>query len=122
LSRYRLNDRLYSDFAYVTRAQVSGDRWLSQNNQNPNLLVYVDISASLNMVAYGEIYTDNLRLLYNGTLLDKGQFVYLSELNVVYHEVEINSKIYNISETLTSDPLSVIYNNGENEILTKTSP
>jgi len=122
LSRYRLNDRLYSDFAYVTGAQVSGSRWLSQSNQNPNLVVYVDISASLNLVAYGGIYTDNLRLLYNGTLLDKGQFVYLSELNVVYHEVEINSKIYNISETLTSDPLSVIYNNGENEILTKISP
>lgn len=117
LSRYRLDDRLYSDFWYVTGPQVSGAEWLSQNTQKSNLVVYADTSASLNLAAYGSIYAGNIYLTNPTTSLQHGQFMYLTELNTVYGELEYNSKVYNASNTLASQPLSIIYNNGFCEIL-----
>jgi uncharacterized membrane protein len=118
LSRYRLSSRLYSDFYYVTTPQVHSADWLSQNtNKQPNLVIYTDTSVGLNLVAYGGIVIDHLYLLENTTSPQHGQIVYLAELYTVYDELEFNSLVYNASDTLTSQPLSVIYNNGFCEVL-----
>jgi uncharacterized membrane protein len=119
LSRYRLNDRLYSSFVYVTESQVSSAKWLSQNNQEPNWAVYTDPSVGLNLIAYGGIYTD-VNIWFPGSTLQHGQFIYLAELYTVYDELEFNSKAYNATDTLASQQLSVIYNNGFSEVLTQT--
>jgi uncharacterized membrane protein len=122
LSRYRLGDRLYFDFGYVTGPQVSSAEWLSQNTNKLNWVVYADTSVADNLVAYGGIDTSHIYLMDNTTSPQHGQFVYLSELNTVYDELAYFSIIYNASDTLASQPasqpLSVIYNNGFCEILT----
>ena len=41
----------------------------------------------------------------------------IRELNTVYGELEYNSKVYNASNILAPQPLSIIYNNGFCEIL-----
>ncbi len=116
LSRYRLDDRLYYDFWYVTGPQVSGAEWLSTNTQKSTLVVYADTSASLNLVAYGGIYTGNVNLRNPNSTVFPGQFMFLSELNTVYNELLWLGKVYN-SSTLARQPLNVIYNNGFCEIL-----
>jgi uncharacterized membrane protein len=116
LSRYRLDSRLYSDFYYVTAPQVSSAGWLSQNTKS-NSVVYTDTSVGLNLVAYGGIVTDQIYQLDNTTSLQNGQFVYLAELSTAYDELKYNSKVYTASDTLASQRLSVIYNNGFCEIL-----
>ncbi len=60
---------------------------------------------------------DHIYLLDNTTSPQHGQFIYLAELYTVYDELVYNSKVYNASNTLASQPLSVIYNNGFCEIL-----
>jgi hypothetical protein len=121
LSRYRLGDRLYSDFLYVTEPQVSSSEWLSQNTLNSNFTVYADKSVGLNLVSYGGIYIGNINLIYGDTVLQHGQFIYLAELYTVYNEFNYpNRLIYNASETLALQPLSEIYNNGFCEIRVST--
>jgi uncharacterized membrane protein len=117
LSRYRLNDRLYYDFSFVTGPQVSSAEWLSQNNQKSNWVVFADTSVALNLVAYGGIYSGHVSLMDNTTSPQKGQFMYLAELYTVYNELQYYSKVNNASDILASQPLSVIYNNGFCEIL-----
>lgn len=119
LSRYRLGDRLYSDFLYVTEPQVSSSEWLSQNTLNSNLTVYADKSVGLNLVSYGGIYIGNINLIDSATVLQHGQFVYLAELYTVYNEFDYpNGQIYNASDSLALQQLSEIYNNGFCEIRT----
>jgi len=118
LSRYRLDDRLYSDFGYVTRSQVISAEWLSQNNPKSNLLAYADTSVGLNLVAYGGIYPGEINIIDNTTSPQNGQFIYRAELYTVYDELQSNYKILNASDILASQPLSVIYNNGFCEIQT----
>ena len=124
LSRYRLGSRLYTDFWYVTDPQVSSAGWLSQNTNKSNLIVYADQSVYYNLISYGGIYISHIQFLTNTTSLQHGQFICLAELNIVYDEIEYNNGsigIYNASDTLASQPLSIIYNNGFCEILTATS-
>jgi uncharacterized membrane protein len=116
LSRYRFGVRLYSDFYFVTVPQVSSAEWLSQHTNKPNLVVYADTSVGLNLAAYGGIAIDHIYLLDNTTSPQHDQFVYLAELYTVYDKLEYNSKVYNASDTLALQSLSVIYNNGFCEI------
>jgi uncharacterized membrane protein len=116
LSRYRLGDRLFYDFWYVTGPQVSGAEWLSTNTQKSTLVVYADTSASLNLVAYGGIYTGNVNLRNPNSTIFPSQFVFLSELNTVYNELLWLGRVYN-SSTLESQSLNVVYNNGFCEVL-----
>jgi uncharacterized membrane protein len=120
LSRYRLNDRLYSDFSFVTGPQVSSAEWLSQNHQTLNWVTYTDTSVGLNLAAYGEIYPGHLSLLDNTTSPQEGQFYYLAELYTIYNEAQYYSNVHNASDLLGLQPLSLIYNNGLCEILTQT--
>jgi uncharacterized membrane protein len=120
LSRYRLGSMLYTNFIYVTGPQVSSAEWLSQNTNKSNLVVYADQTVLTNLVSYGGIYPSHILGLANVTSPQHGQFIYLAELNTVYGELEYNGVIYNVSDTLASQPLGVTYNNGFCEILTAT--
>jgi uncharacterized membrane protein len=124
LGGYWLGSLLYTESEYVTGPQVSSAKWLSQNANESNLVVYADSSVSPNLVAYGGIYTSHVLPLTNFTSPQLGQFIYLAELNTVYNEIQYNNGdigIYNASYTLASQPLSVFYNNGFCEILTATT-
>jgi hypothetical protein len=120
LSRYRLGSVLYSYFGYVTEPQASSAEWLSQNTNKSNLAVYADQSVYYNLISFGGIYVSNVWALTNITSPQHGQFVYIGELNTVYNELLYNDNIYTASDTLDSQPLGVIYNNGFSEILTAT--
>jgi len=120
LSQYRLGSRLYSDFWYVTDAQVSGSKWLTQNTEIQNLFVYADSSVINNLVGYGGIPPDHLNALYDISAPKYGEFVYLGELSTVYNSVIYNYRTGNASELLGPKQLSTIYNNGFCEILTGT--
>jgi uncharacterized membrane protein len=120
LSQYRLGSRLYADFWFVTNAQVSGSRWLTQNTEMKNLYVHADSSVINNLVAYGGIPPDHLFALYDISAPKYGEFVYLGELSTVYNTIIYNYRYGNASELLEPKQLSTIYNNGFCEILTGT--
>jgi uncharacterized membrane protein len=123
LRRYGLGSRLFSDFQYVTGPQVNSAEWLSQNTQKSNFVVYADASSANNLVAYGGIITDHINLIYNMTLLQHNELVYLTELNTVYDKLLVKGTVYNASNIIyynASQPLSVIFNNGFCQILEET--
>ena len=122
LSRYNAGSRLYTNFIYVTRPQVSSAEWLSQNTNKSNLVVYADQSTYYSIVGYSGIYVSHILYLTNITSPQHGQFIYLGEANTVYDKFRyFDGSIQNASDsTLASQPLSVIYNNDFCEILTAT--
>jgi uncharacterized membrane protein len=115
LSRYRLGDRLYTDFWYGTGTQVSSAEWVSRYIRNSNGVVYADMSVAENLVAYGGISPENIYLIDPNASLQHGQLIYHAELYTIYHELYYYY-VYNVSDTVASQSLSVIYNNGFCEI------
>jgi uncharacterized membrane protein len=117
LSRYRLGERLYSDFWYITESQVSSAEWLSQEVPKSNWAVYSDMSVSVNLIGYGGIDPNNIYLIQSKPSLQNDQFIYLAELNTVYDKFTYNGLLYNASDIIASQSYSSIYNNGFCEIL-----
>jgi uncharacterized membrane protein len=117
LSRYRLGSRLFTDFSYVTAPQVSSSKWVSQNINQPNLVIYADQTVAGNLLAYSQIDFIKIHYLANIEILQPGQFIYLGELNTLYGKLLLYNLMYNMSDALGSQPLNVIYNNGPSEIL-----
>ncbi len=107
---------MYTEFGYITGPDVNGAKWLSQNNNAKNLVVYADLSCAYTLVSYGGIYVDNIFALTNETYTTRGELVYLGELVTVYGEVGT----WNSSTVLGSQPLSLTYNNGYCQIYKNT--
>ncbi len=127
LSEHKLGSNLYVDFWFVTTAQVFSSKWLATYSDISNLTVYADQSSYYNLVSYGGIYVSHVILLTdllapengNKILLQNNEFVYLSELNTLYNQMEFyNGSVtkLNLFDTPALQQLSMIYNNGQCEV------
>lgn len=118
LSRYRLGTRLYTEFFYTTEYQVNGAKWLQNSiDTDNNILVYYSGSTYGSCIAYGGIRVSQLRQLTNFTLLKGGEFIVLGEDATVYGIIEDMNTVWNVSEIINSQPLSsqplnLLYTNG----------
>jgi uncharacterized membrane protein len=120
LSRYRLSQRLYTEFGYSTEAEVSGTEWLSQRANIENLVLYTDSSSYPRL--YRLIYKEKLQSITNVTSANSNEFVYLGELNMIFGKVvgATGDIAWNTSEISGLNSLSITYTNGYCQIYKNT--
>jgi uncharacterized membrane protein len=124
LSGYRMNAlRLYGQYGFTDSYSVYGARWLSNNVDVENSVLYADERTCINVLTiYAVIYSDYVNKLSNATRVAQNGVVYLGTLNVVEGAIPFGRLSWNTSElsSIFGD-LDVVYANGGSEIY-KHSP
>ncbi len=123
LSKYRLaGRRLYGSMGYIDEPIVASAQWLSGNINVYYPVLHADIiSRYYVLMIYGMVYSGRVDKLSNVTIVEKGETVYLSELNVIHGIVSESGVNYNYSEVShVFSNLSIIYNNGGSVIYKNT--
>jgi len=110
-----LKTSLYN--VYTPEQEISSVVWLSRE-MNETSVVYADLRARVLLICYGLIPTDQTSLLYSGTTLDQGAYVYLRTVNTVDGLVwTFRKEIIGFNEIL---PLlnenNKVYSNGDSEV------
>jgi len=124
LSGYRMNAlRLYGQYGFTDSYSVYGARWLSNNVDVENSVLYADERTCINVLTiYGVIYSDYVNKLSNATTVAHNGVVYLGTLNVVEGAIPFGRLSWNSSElSSVFGDLDVVYANGGSEIY-KQSP
>ncbi len=111
LSGYRMDPmRLYGSLGYIDTYSVYGAEWVGGNVPYQYNLV-ADNALYTALTAYGLVYRGYAIPLRNDTVLNSGQFVYLSYISINYEQQSSNSTLPQIL-----NKTDVVYSNGGSEI------
>jgi uncharacterized membrane protein len=113
LSKHRMDTVfLRSQVGYFDESEVFGALWMSKNVDVGNRRIYADrTSKYFVLTSYGTIYTANIEILSNATMLSTSEYVYLNRANVVDGVVITDlSNITSVSHVFSS--ASKIYSSG----------
>jgi uncharacterized membrane protein len=116
---YESNDptvQIWFNNAYIYNQDALSALWLSKYMNISSIYVYADISsASHTLTSQGLIPWRLIGFLFNDTKLGQGDFLYLSNLNLVKGIVPSSMGIFNTTE-LSLNRTNLIYCNGASEI------
>jgi uncharacterized membrane protein len=113
LSMHRLHIRLHTDFAFVTKEEVLGVRWLSGYFEIENSTLFADSHVFSVLVGYGMI--NRMSPLTNVSIPKPNSIIYLGTLNTLYNLI-IYDSVWSTNEVLGSYTVNILYSNGECEI------
>ncbi len=109
------NAGIYYDAYYVNKTSIVSAQWLKQNRQ-ANTTVQTDISGSLKLLAYGDIFALDAIL---PPVIEKDSYVYLPNAKsqqYVFISVNSDTLIVNSPEKFLEENKNLIYNNGWSKI------
>jgi uncharacterized membrane protein len=114
LSGYRMDPiQLYGDLGLIDTWSVHGAEWISKYVPYEYNLV-ADNSFYTALPAYGHVYHGYMRELTNTTVLESGEFAFLSYISINYEPLTSNGTYYRVlNET------SIVYSNGNSEVYYK---
>jgi len=106
---------------YSPEKDVVSAKWYARNIDN-EMLCYADYVSKTNVLtAYSTLDRDTIRVLYNGTVLQHGVYVYLRQLNVYDGIVVTDTGVLNTSQfSYLFNESNKIYSNGASEIYFKS--
>jgi uncharacterized membrane protein len=114
LSGYRMDPmQLYGSFGLIDTWSVQGAEWISKYVPYEYNLA-ADNSLYTALPAYGQVYRGYMRELTNTTVLESGEFAFLSYISINYEPLTSNGTYYRVlNET------SIVYSNGNSEVYYK---
>ena len=122
LSKHRMDAIfLRSQVGHFDESEVFGALWMSKNVDVKYRIIYADHTSKwFVLTSYGSLYTANIEILSNATVLSSGEYVYLNKANVV-NGVVITRSLNITSVSYVFGSASKVYSNGGCEIQIATS-